>query len=831
MPLSTTTSSIRSPRFARALGGLAAAFVLVTAVASATLSLTWPVAPVDIHVRWTTSVTEVQRLELERRFGLINGQQSEGTTWAYQLTDTSTANIRSLIQDERVDDTEHLNRLRYRPEFAQDRSRQLLVYSVAIGAVGSLALLVLAGRRTGWFRVSWSSALTAAVSSMLASARATVAKTDSVPITLPPYSHRTTAVALLAGLLIIAAMTTLAGASLWPAASAMVAVYVFGYVVGSLLVDPVDGLSFAVIRTIAGLLLTTIGFLLSLVLSLPWFLGPAVLVAAAVWLRRGAAFPWPQIVVRFRWDAVAAAVLAFVLVSPIIITVLAMAPGRFPPVFYNIDTAYHLEKVHALAAATTDPPPSLSNVGIQRTYHYGTQAMAALISRSSGLLPHHAMFVIVLPLLTIGVVAAAFAAARYLSPALPRSMTVPLLLIAAPSAVDPLWDKFGPQLWGAVTSGGFSFDGIFGGYGVWGVLSNEGPNVGGDFLILASVAGIAAAPSLGWRLPAFLIGSAVIVKTPAGVALFAGFMLAEAWRAFVAKRLWPSSQMLTSAAAFVVTFAAFYLLSFESNFRVELFPLFHLREMVGRGRLTGIILDVLWLFLPVLIVLLAAIKDPEQRSAPILLLAVAPFLVVNTTRLDNIRAGGGGTGDDWFQILHSVPFLMHAFALSLAGRRWAVLGRPRRAAFLVVIALATAPVVIVAGHYSLQVLRDPESGNDFVDNRSLAEALAVIPTNGTIIVTNDLRYPAQHFTRDDRQMQIPALFGHQAFAVNYAHEVVEERRGLQELLQQPSWGSAILEAARTHRWTHLLIRKDYMHPAPIPLEQIHENQFYAVFRF
>ena len=98
-------------------------------------------------------------------------------------------------------------------------------------------------------------------------------------------------------------------------------------------------------------------------------------------------------------------------------------------------------------------------------------------------------------------------------------------------------------------------------------------------------------------------------------------------------------------------------------------------------------------------------------------------------------------------------------------------------------------------------------------------------------MTNDLRYPAQNFARADRQMQIPALFGHQAFAVNFSYEPVEERRELQRLLQRPEWSDAIPEAARTHHWTHLVIRKDYVHPAPIPLEQIFENDFYAVFRF
>ena len=128
------------------------------------------------------------------------------------------------------------------------------------------------------------------------------------------------------------------------------------------------------------------------------------------------------------------------------------------------------------------------------------------------------------------------------------------------------------------------------------------------------------------------------------------------------------------------------------------------------GSLSGFVLDVLWLFLPVLIVLTARIKDPEKRSAPMLLMAIAPFLVVNITRLDNIGAGGGGAGDDWFQILHSVPFLLHAFALSLASRRWGRLGRQRRAAFLLTMALVIVPVATAAARYSFLLLRNPEGG-------------------------------------------------------------------------------------------------------------------------
>jgi hypothetical protein len=159
------------------------------------------------------------------------------------------------------------------------------------------------------------------------------------------------------------------------------------------------------------------------------------------------------------------------------------------------------------------------------------------------------------------------------------------------------------------------------------------------------------------------------------------------------------------------------------------------------------------------------------------------------------------------------------------------MGAGRRALFLTAAALAIAPVAAAAGRYSAGVLRQPETGHDFVDNRAIAPALAAIPREGAVVVTNDLRYPAQNFSRDFRQMQIPALFGHQAFAANYAYELVEHRRPLQLLLQRREWSGAILDAARAHGWTHFLVRRDYPYPQPVPLEQAFENDLYSVFRF
>ena len=372
---------------------------------------------------------------------------------------------------------------------------------------------------------------------------------------------------------------------------------------------------------------------------------------------------------------------------------------------------------------------------------------------------------------------------------------------------------------------------------MWGVTSNV-QNLAAHFLVLASLAAIANAPSVGWRLPSFLIGSAIIFKSPAGVALAAGFSLAQAFRAAAARSLRPLIPAVAAAAVFGMVYGAFWILpAVPADLRVEFFPLFQLTYLAENGGLRGFVLDIAWLLLPALIVLPAGLKDQNWRSAPFLCFAVAPFFVVNLLRSVDMRDDFGISQmneEDWRQIMMPVPLLLHAFVLSVVGQRWARLGTGFRAVFLCVVLLTVLPPLFVAARYVHVLITTPAQGHEFVDNHALAEALAVIPTEGTLIVTNDLRYPAQRFDRDNRQMQIPALFGHQAFAVNYEYEAYAfslERRELQNLLQAEDWTGAIEQAARAYRWTHLIIRNDYEHPDPIPLDRIFDNGIYSVFRF
>ena len=132
----------------------------------------------------------------------------------------------------------------------------------------------------------------------------------------------------------------------------------------------------------------------------------------------------------------------------------------------------------------------------------------------------------------------------------------------------------------------------------------------------------------------------------------------------------------------------------------------------------------------------------------------------------------------------------------------------------------------------------PESGHEYVDNRAVADALLHIPLDGTLLATNDLRYPANDYRRDQRQFQLAGVFGHRnmasnlAYTNNFSEEQTAPYHRANQLFQLQTWPA--VEIARLRRevpLTHLLIHKSYAHGDDIPLWMIYENQEYAVYMF
>ena len=135
-------TSLRRLGVARALGWLAVGFVVSGGVSAWFLLQAIPAGPVPVNVRWKADVTDARRTELEQALRLTDGRPTEGTTWAYSLRDPSTEGIRELVQHPSVDDTAHIDRTSFRPEFAFDRPRRVLVYTAILASLGALGTLL-----------------------------------------------------------------------------------------------------------------------------------------------------------------------------------------------------------------------------------------------------------------------------------------------------------------------------------------------------------------------------------------------------------------------------------------------------------------------------------------------------------------------------------------------------------------------------------------------------------------------------------------------------------------------------------------------------------------
>lgn len=111
VPIETLSVPVTTSRKFR---WLTVAFLAWTLAAAtyATLRLNFERAPV-VHVRWSQSVDDATRARLQMRFGLADPHYDSGTTWVYLLTSPTTGNIQALVESPAVEDTHHIDRVKF----------------------------------------------------------------------------------------------------------------------------------------------------------------------------------------------------------------------------------------------------------------------------------------------------------------------------------------------------------------------------------------------------------------------------------------------------------------------------------------------------------------------------------------------------------------------------------------------------------------------------------------------------------------------------------------------------------------------------------------------
>ena len=85
-------------------------FLVIAAAAHGTLRVTFGPRPVEVHIRWAPGVDDVLRQGFERRYSLSQGEALDGGSWWYALGDPSRANVRALVTDGAVEDTQDIDR-------------------------------------------------------------------------------------------------------------------------------------------------------------------------------------------------------------------------------------------------------------------------------------------------------------------------------------------------------------------------------------------------------------------------------------------------------------------------------------------------------------------------------------------------------------------------------------------------------------------------------------------------------------------------------------------------------------------------------------------------
>lgn len=563
----------------------------------------------------------------------------------------------------------------------------------------------------------------------------------------------------------------------------------------------------------------------------------ACLVAACTTLarRRSRVIPSPW---RPNWAVLPLMAVVAARLAPIVVGAVLMGAGPFPAVFFHVDTPFRLTHVIELAMPGGFPPASLLNVGTVAGNHFGAPAAAGAISSLLGLPAHRALFWIVLPLGAAAAVGVVWMIVAHLTrDRLLRGVLLLFVLAAWPWPSDSVVDEPLAALRQVVEieteankawQNPETFRNHF----------EDVTEVFGRLLLLVSALPLAI-PG-GRSLAAGAAAVVLLGQVKTGDAVLAAILLAAAGttEAIRTGRAFPFA---VAAVASAGSLALMRVGGVGTSVEVAFEPFWMLRrfpELTASHALMVLVFGVL----PVFPLLMGAPgsswRHTGTRTAPFMLAIAGVYAFFEVFGAYSVPFEGvlGAESERrpmeaFVQPLQHVPALVALGAgIGIAGL-WPFARRLTRGASLACLAaLAILPTAHRAyGAWVMAVA--PAFAHEYADNRAIAVALGAVPVAGSVVATNDLRYPAGG--RDLRQFQIPAIWGHQAFAVpGYdRYPGWEDRVLLQWTLRESQAPCSGLRALAAAGVTHLLIHKAAPHAATLPLAKVHDDERYAVYRF
>lgn len=491
--------------------------------------------------------------------------------------------------------------------------------------------------------------------------------------------------------------------------------------------------------------------------------------------------------------------------APSFVAVFRMLGSDFPKSFYSVDTPYHLSQVFSLLQGTGYPPSSLNNLGAVFNYHYGSQLLSASISTSTGVLAHHS-YLFITPIVFL------FSA---------------LCGIAILSSVQSSWHKKLILLFPLLCE--LSFLG-FNGNGLSYIMSIEGIRGGFPHISITAATCLILFLLVSFELSAtsvFTFGAILFI--PALIVLFkspfifsvVGFVVGYIVRLAILRELrW--KHFVIACLSALLTIITIPLVSMGATS-------FEFRGLFGGLRLS-LITTSQWLivfFVPFGLLAYGRFRAACVDVFPHILACFIPVSLY----LSYLLKIEGTIDNNLYQVTFPCS-LIAFFALFRSINAGDLTTISARIATVVFICGACFPMIINRAHNLVSIINQPNAWHEYVDNQKLGECLKVVPVQGSILVTNDLRYPAENFVRANLQMQIPALFGHQMFAGNLPYEkrfLNSEYFRAQEVLVSGTVDT-VMRNGKLFGWTHAVLFKR----APsveLPFKVICENSEVQIVEF
>jgi hypothetical protein len=492
-----------------------------------------------------------------------------------------------------------------------------------------------------------------------------------------------------------------------------------------------------------------------------------------------------------------------------------MGTGDFPSEFYNTDSAAYLSLLQGFVKSPVYPPLNLEIVGASFKYHYGAIAFAAMFSKFALLKPHFALLTVIPCFCAAVFYATVYKIAKkimgtqgYWLPVLCTALSIVLIHFEINSfrVVRILRFIFNIEKYGKEFQ----------------MLSNV------IAICLCAICVYIVLCMENWKqaIPLlFILPIIALVKVPfmpvvlGIVSLYLIYLLVTKKAAWV---YWLLPILILTTASIVVVF------SLADN----------MSAVTGRGTnnvsihfntkiLMGLLYKLSFLLYPFVLILL----NKQARNLKAFTLLLCSVAVVFATgclfEVDNADYNQVFSSVNVFFVLLIVPLtiaVLNKINAVVKYSAWAVLVLP-------------ACIVLFSSFYYTKVLiRKRVNAHEYCNNQSIAAALKTVPVDKSILVTNDLRYPANGYARDNKQFQLTAIFGHQAFASsNYfvtkqTEDTYKTGLDIKRMLQQSTWNDSLNKILAQHNITHIIIHNSYPNPANVPFNKTFEGAGYTVYQ-